>query len=152
MTKSIGWLAIGGIFGLFGAAEAQTPAPSIAMTAFDGTYTLVSSTPENYEGLANGDPYLKARFQCRRGAAGAPLIIERGQARISNATTGRQFEGTVGPQGELAMRLISPVAWPEGIVPGDEVILSGRIDRNGTARGRTVSRACAYDFVWQKAR
>jgi hypothetical protein len=150
MTKSIGWLAIGGIFGLVAAAHAQTPAPSIATTAFDGTYTPISSTPENYEGLANGDPYLKARFQCRD-TRPEPLIIERGQARLSNATTGN-FEGTVGPQGELVMRLISLAAWPEGVMPGNEIILSVRIDRNGTARGRRVSRACAYDFVWQKAR
>jgi hypothetical protein len=44
MTKSNGWLAIGGIFSLFATAEAQTPALSTATTAFDGTYAFVSST------------------------------------------------------------------------------------------------------------
>ena len=152
MTKNIGWLAIVGIFSLFAAAEAQTVAPSIATTAFDGMYTLVSSTPANYGGLANGDPYLKAAYQCPRDARPGPLTIERGQARFSNATTGNQYEGTVGPQGELAMRLINTGAWPEGVMPGNEIIVSGRIDRDGTARARTVSRACTYDLVWRKAR
>jgi hypothetical protein len=109
MTKNIGWLAIVGFFSLLAAAEAETPAPSTATTAFDGTYTPVSSTPVNYRSGANGDPYTKAVFQCPEVRA-APLTIERGQARISNATTGNQFAGTVGPQGELAMRLINPAA------------------------------------------
>jgi hypothetical protein len=153
MTKNIGWLAIVGFFSLLAAAEAQTPAPPTATTAFDGTYTPVSLTPVNSQGplVGTGDPYIKAVYQCPLFKP-APLTIERGQARISNPTTGNQFAGTVGPQGELAMRLINPGAWPEGIMPGNEIILSGRINRDGTVRARSVMRACAYDVVWQKAR
>ena len=82
-----------------------------------------------------------------------------GQARLSlvgptawYAAMGNQFAGTVGPQGELVMRVVGPAAWPEGVMPGYEINLGVRIDRNGTARGRAVSRACAYDLVWEKAR
>jgi len=48
MAKNIGWLGIVGSFGLVAAAEAQTPALSTTTTAFDGTYTLVSSTAGTY--------------------------------------------------------------------------------------------------------
>ena len=146
MQKNISWLWVVGFFGFLAAADAQTPPPLAAGTPFDGTYRLVSAAR------------VTATYTTRKGQTGlcpdrraGPLHIANGQARYTTAT-GYRVRGTVGPQGELAMRLINPVAWPEGIVPGDEVILSGRIDRNGTARGRTVSRACAYDFVWQKAR
>ena len=151
MTKNIGWLAIGGIFGLFGAAEAQTTPPSTATTAFDGTYTLVSSAPESYH-VVHVDPYIKSVAQCGEVRPG-PLIIERGQAQFSSPSRwGGQFAGTVGPQGELQMRLTAAAAWPEGVVPGNEINLSGRIDRDGTVRALARSRACAYDLVWQKAR
>jgi hypothetical protein len=82
MTKNIGWLAIGGIFGLLGAAEAQTTPPSTATTAFDGTYTLVSAAPESYH-VRHVDPYIKSVAQCGE-VSPRPLIIERGQAQFSS--------------------------------------------------------------------
>jgi hypothetical protein len=47
MRKVIGWLWLVGIFCFSAVALAQTPAPSTAATAFDGTYALVSSAKVN---------------------------------------------------------------------------------------------------------
>jgi hypothetical protein len=92
-TKSIGWLAIGGIFSFFAAAEAQTLALSPATTAFDGTYAFVSSTPA---------PPVNAR--CGNDIGG-PLVAAQGRAEFTNLLGHHShFEGTIGSQGELVMR------------------------------------------------
>jgi hypothetical protein len=121
MTKSNGWLGIGGIFSLFATAEAQTLALSTATTAFDGTYAFVSATRVN-ETNPNG-------IHCPERRAGS-LTIVNGQARLA------AFEGTVGSQGELMMRHIPEPGGAPGTVkkPGVEGNVSGRIDTNGTTR------------------
>ena len=121
MTKSNGWLAIGGIFSLFANAEAQTLALSTATTAFDGTYAFVSATRVN-ETNPNGIP-------CPERRAGSLTIIN-GQARLP------AFEGMVGSQGELMMRHIPEPYGGEGTakLPGVEGNVSRRIDANDTAR------------------
>jgi hypothetical protein len=134
MTKSIGWLAIGAIFSFFAAAEAQTQALSTATTAFDGTYAFVSSTPA---------PPVNAR--CGNDIGG-PLVAAQGRAEFTNLL-GRHshFEGTIGSQGELVMQA-------QAISHGDagDILVSGRIDREGTARVRMTGKVCSFDVVWQK--
>jgi hypothetical protein len=100
MPKGTGWLSLVGFFGLAVAAGAQAPSSPTASTQFDGTYALVSSTAGSYRDHANRPG------QCPERRPGS-LTITQGQARFSNASTGNQFEGTVGSHGELAMRLSS---------------------------------------------
>jgi hypothetical protein len=57
------------------------------------------------------------------------------------------FEGTVGPQGELSLRLAAPASQSS---LGVEIITRGIIDRNGAVRARQTGRSCSYDLVWQK--
>jgi hypothetical protein len=134
MTKSIGWLAIGGIFSFFAVAEAQTPTLSTATTAFDGTYAFVSSTPA---------PPVNA--QCGNEISG-PLVAAQGRAEFTNLL-GRHshFEGTIGSQGELVMRAAAIVHSEIG-----DIVANGRIDRDGTLRARMTGGVCSFDVVWQK--
>jgi hypothetical protein len=130
MTKSIGWLAIGGIFSFVAAAEAQTQALSTATTAFDGTYAFVSAT------LA---PPVNARCGNQ---VGGPLVVAQGRAEFTNLLGAHShFEGTIGSQGELVMRAAAI---------GYDVIANGRIDRDGTVRVRMIGSECSIDVVWQK--
>jgi hypothetical protein len=141
MPKGTGWLSLVGFFGLAVAAGAQAPSSPTASTQFDGTYALVSSTAGSYRDHANRPG------QCPERRPGS-LTITQGQARFSNASTGNQFEGTVGSHGELAMRLSSqPGARTQ---PGIETTGSGSIDHDGTVRLHTAARYCSYDLVWQK--
>ena len=84
--------------------------------------------------------------QCPYRRAG-PLTIVNGQARYTSAT-GRQLEGTVGPQGELALRFVAPPG--SGGYRPIELTVSGSIDGAGTVRARQSSNSCSYDFIWQK--
>jgi hypothetical protein len=134
MTKSIGWLAIGGIFSFVAAAGAQTQALSTATTAFDGTYAFVSSTPA---------PPVNAR--CGNDIGG-PLVAAQGRAEFTNLLGHHShFEGTIGSQGELVMRAAA-------VQGGDanDIVASGRIDRDGTVRVRMAGNVCSFDVVWQK--
>jgi hypothetical protein len=141
MQKNIGWLWAAGFFGLLAAANAQTPPPSTAGTPFDGTYRLVSAATVN------------ATYTTRKGQTGpcpnrraGPLHIANGKARYTTAT-GYRVRGTVGPQGELAMRAIGPSSWASQPI---DLSVSGTVDGGGTARVRQLSHSCSYDFVWQK--
>ena len=142
MQKNIGWLWVVGFFGLVAAADAQTPPPSTAGTQFDGTYRPVSSALVN------------TTYTTRKGQTGpcpnrraGPLHILNGQAHYTTAT-GYRVRGTVGPQGELAMRAIGPSSWANQPI---DLSVSGTVDGGGTARVRQLSHSCSYDFVWQKA-
>jgi hypothetical protein len=142
MQKNIGWLWVVGFFGLLAAADAQTPPPSAAGTQFDGTYRPVSSALVN------------TTYTTRKGQTGpcpnrraGPLHILNGQAHYTTAT-GFRVRGTVGPQGELAMRAIGPSSWANQPI---DLSVSGTVDGSGTARVRQLSHSCSYDFVWQKA-
>jgi hypothetical protein len=140
MSKNVGWLSVIGLLGLVAAAHAQTPPHSAATTQFDGTYRLVSS--------ANVNPTFMTRRaevgQCPQRRPG-PLHIVNGHARYTSAT-GYRVTGTVGPQGELAMRAIGPSAGSQPI----ELSVIGSVGSAGTARVRQRSYSCSYDFVWQK--
>jgi hypothetical protein len=142
MRSSIGLLGIVGFVGSLAAANAQTPPPAAAATAFDGTYRLVSSAAVNptyttRKGQTGQCQYRKAR----------PLHIVNGRAHYTTAT-GYRVGGTVGPQGELAMRVLAP-ANSGGSQP-ISLNVSGNIDASGTARVRQIGYGCSYDFVWQK--
>jgi hypothetical protein len=84
--------------------------------------------------------------QCPDRRAG-PLTIAMGQAHYTSAT-GQQLKGTVGSQGELALRVSAPPT--SGGYRPIELIVSGTIDGSGTVRARQRSNSCSYDFVWQK--
>jgi hypothetical protein len=141
MQKHIGWFWVVGFFGFLAAANAQTPPPAAAGSAYDGTYRLVSSANVN------------ATYTTRKGQTGqcpsrraGPLHIVNGRARYTSAT-GYWVRGTVGPQGQLAMRAEGPGSW--GTQPID-LSVSGGVDGNGTARVRQLSHSCSYEFLWQK--
>lgn len=138
MGRRIGLLGIVGFLGLVAGAEAQTPS-STAAAPFDGTYRLVSSAKVN--NMFTTKKGLMA--QCLDRVPG-PLKIVHGRARYTSAT-GYRLRGTVGPQGQLAMR----AAGPGGSRP-IEINVNGTIDGSGTVRARQTSNACSYDFVWQK--
>jgi hypothetical protein len=77
-----------------------------------------------------------------------PLTIVKGQPRFSISIPGKpaEFEGTLGPQGELTMR---SVLSNTGARP-TERMLNGRIDVNGMVRARLNGVNCNYDFIWRK--
>lgn len=139
MRRQIGLLWMVGLFGLVSAANAQTPSPT-AGAPFDGKYRFVSSARVNQ--MYTTKKGLMA--QCPDRIPG-PLTIRQGRARYTSAT-GYRLRGTVGPQGELAMRSSAP-----GISRPIDINLSGNIDRAGTVHARQISNACNYDFVWQKS-
>jgi len=72
-------------------------------------------------------------------------------SRRVNGTARLKLEGTVGSQGELALR-----REPEsegrhgGIEPGLEFFAYGRIDNTGTARVRQIGSRCSFEFTWQR--
>ena len=137
MRKSIALVGLVAFFGLLAAADAQTS------SAFDGTYRVVSSTQVN------------ATYTDRNGRTGpcpnrrpGPLHITNDQARYTTAT-GDKLRGSVGPQGQLAMRIITPPN-SAGAYRPVEINLSGSIDGSGTVRAHQIGNSCSYDFVWQK--
>jgi hypothetical protein len=142
MAKAVGLVLGMGTFGLLAAANAQTPPPSTGGAAFDGTYRLVSSAKAN----ATYTTRKGQTAQCPDRMAG-PLTIVHGRARYTSAT-GYRVRGTVGPQGDLTMRVVAP-ANNGGSQPID-INLSGTIDGAGTVHARQMSYSCSYDFVWQK--
>jgi len=142
MQKSVGGLSIIGFFGLLAAANAQAPSPSVAGTQFDGTYALVSSVKATQTYRTRGGQM----GVCADRTAG-PLTIAQGQAQYTTAT-GYRLQGPVGPQGQLAMRSLTPPG-SNGYQPLD-IIVNGRVDGAGTARARQISNSCSYDFVWRK--
>ena len=140
MRRQIGLLSIVGFFGLIAAANAQTLSALTADTVFDGTYRFVSSTKvtEMYTSPNGG------MLPCPDRIPG-PLTIVQGQARYTT-DSGHQLEGTVGPQGELEMRVMEV----GGSRPMELRTSAAQIDAARTVRARQVGGACSYDFVWQK--
>jgi hypothetical protein len=144
MRKHTLWLWLVGITGFSAAAIAQAPPPSTGEPAFDGTYRIVSSAMVNATYVTRSG----RMGQCPNRRPG-PLHIANGQARYTTAT-GDKLRGTVGPQGQLAMRIIMPPNSGGSYRPV-EINLSGSIDGGGTVRARQIGNSCSYDFVWQKA-
>jgi len=132
-------LSIIGCCGLLVAAHATA---ALSASAYDGTYQLVSSTK------------VSATYTTRGGQTGlcpdrnpGPLTIVQGRVQYTSAT-GRYFEGTVSPQGQLLLNRI------EEVLPNSsntfEMNVSGNIDSTGTIRALQRSYSCSYDFVWRK--
>src|SRR5947207_12075603 len=146
MKRGVGGWCIIGFFGFVAAANAQTLSPSPANTQFDGSYRFVSATKLNETYMTTWRTRMGRCAEIRRMG---PLTIANGQARYSGfgRVTKEGFEGTVGPQGELAMRLAAPASQSS---LGVEIITRGIIDGNGTIHARQMGRACSYDLVWQK--
>jgi len=146
MRKHSGWSYIIGFFGLIAAAEAQTAAPPAAVTQFNGTYEFVSQASVNatYRTFENRERPCGPRTRTP-----GPLTIVNGSARYTGAA-GSEFEGTVGPQGELTMRSIEPapkVGWGS---PGILRIFNGRIDGTGMIYARVITGGCSWDLSWRK--
>jgi hypothetical protein len=103
MHNPAGLLGAVGFFGLIATAHAQTAPRPTASTQFDGTYAFVSATTLNETYLAGGTRL----GQCPERKAES-LTIVRGQTQYSsrrvNGPARLKLEGTVGSQGELAMR------------------------------------------------
>jgi hypothetical protein len=142
MRKQIGWWWNVGFCGMLAAANAQPPPPAAAGSPYDGTYRLVSSANVNAT-------YTSRKGQtapCPARRAG-PLHIINGEARYTSAT-GLRVRGTVGPQGELAMRAEAPSNWANQPI---DLSVSGAVDSGGAVHVRQLSHSCSYDFVWQRA-
>jgi hypothetical protein len=142
MQKHLAWLPVAGLFGVFLAANAQTPPVAAGGGAYDGNYRLVSSASVNATYTSRKGQTLP----CPSRRAG-PLHVTNGRIRYTTAT-GLKVRGTVGSQGELALQAQAPSKW--GAQPID-LSVSGTVDPGGTARVRQLSHSCSYDFVWQKA-
>ncbi|MFL5267454.1 MAG: hypothetical protein ACJ8AH_12820 [Stellaceae bacterium] len=142
MRKRLVWLSVMAFFSALFATIGQMAGPAGAATPFDGTYRLVSAANVN------------ATYTTRKGmTASCPsrraglLHIENARARYTTAT-GYRVRGTVGPQGELAMRASGPSSWANQPI---DLSVSGTVDASGIARVRQLSHSCSYDFVWQRA-
>jgi hypothetical protein len=107
--------------------------------SFDGTYRLVAAAPVSATYTSKGGQ----TAPCPGRNAG-PLTIAQGQARYTTET-GREVTGTVGPQGELTMRSVSP-----GDSRPIELATEGRVNIGGTIRARQRGFSCSYDFTWQR--
>lgn len=147
--KTAGLLWTVGFFGVLSTAHAQTAPSPAANTRFDGTYKFVSATKltETYTTTRSNRVGRCGEY------TGRTLTIENGQPRYPGLgrLTAAGFEGTVGPQGELTMRLAStPATRGAGASPGVEITINGRIDNNGTIRARQMGYSCSYDVIWQK--
>src|SRR5215831_2764186 len=141
MQKHLAWLPVAGLFGVLATAHAQTPA-SAGGGSYDGNYRLVSSANVNTTYTTR-----KGQTAPCPGRRAGPLHITNGQVRYTTAT-GLRVRGTVGPQGELAMRAQAPSKWANQPI---DLSVTGTVDGRGTARVRQLSHSCSYDFVWQRA-
>jgi hypothetical protein len=121
-------------------ADAQTLSALTAGPGFDGTYRAVASAKVTQMYTEESGNMLP----CPDRIPG-PLTIVQDQARYTDAS-GDQVDGTVGPQGELAMGVVGPGGDREMALD-----VSGSIAGNGTVRARQEGNSCSYDFVWQKA-
>jgi hypothetical protein len=129
MLRQIGLLSSVAFYGMVAAANAASP--------FDGTYQFsssakVSETHINTQGDMGTCP----------GRQPGPFTVVNGQARYTTET-GRQFEGMVGPRGEIDLRFIEPSG-------GAEMHTIGAIAADGTVQVRQKGGSCSYDFVWRK--
>lgn len=149
MQKHVGWLSVVGFFGLLTGAAAQTSPSPTASTRFDGTYAFVSATRVIETYIVTGSNRIGQCGVPRADRRPSPLTIANGQAQFTGGN-GRQFEGTVSSQGELAMRSAPNSPGKVGWYTGLEVSFYGRIDGGGTVRARAIGYFCSYDLIWQK--
>jgi hypothetical protein len=122
----------------------EAPPAATAGTRFDGTYAFVSSTKLSETWFSTLTTHVRL---CPDRPMG-PLTIVNSRARSYGfgRWTAAGFEGTVGPRGELAMRLL-PQPNKSNV---EERNLLGRIDGNGTVKAREFAYSCRRDLTWQK--
>ncbi len=142
MRTQIAVLSAIGFIGFLANADAQTGSASTAGTRFDGTYHFVSSAKVNPMYTA-----LNGRMAPCPDRTPGPLTIQNGHARYT-AESGHELLGTIGPNGELDMRMVP--ATVGGSRPMELRSAAAGIDNAGTVSIRQVGGACSYDFVWQK--
>ena len=105
-------------------ALAQAPAPGT--TAFDGKYVGVSA--HIAKSTAHGR-------QCPRQHAPDMLTITNGTVQSSGR---EKWTGTVGPQGDVALRNRLSMR------------VDAQIDPQGAIKGRYQGPACMVDYVWHR--
>ncbi len=141
MQRRVYWVCAVVFFALTTAAIAQTPSAPTPVTKYNGIYAFMSLTKvkETYTDTVGR---LKPCGDLPRPTS---LIVANGRARFN-----RQ-EGMVGTRGELELRNVSPApVGHAGFMPGWDVLTSGRIDENGTARAGWSDYDCSYDLIWRK--
>jgi hypothetical protein len=138
MPSSVALSCLAAVSGFSAAAIAQTPPASTPVTKYDGTYAFVSSAKGNATYVARTG----RMGQCREPGAWHSLVIVSGRARLL------RYEGTVGSQGELAMRAASEPAKYGGMTI--ERAITGKIDSDGMVHAQLITNNCNYDLVWQK--
>lgn len=132
-----------GTVGPHGELAMQIPSPSNANSQFDGRYVFVSS-------VRLSETYTSATGrigQCGDAKRVGTLTVVNGKAGYQNRVD-EVLEGTVGSQGELAMRYAGAVS--KSPDPA-ETVTHGRIDGSGAVSARQITRWCSYDLIWQKA-
>jgi hypothetical protein len=90
---------------------------------FEGTYQGVSAQAAKYVGQGRCSP---------PNPVPAPLTVRGGSARWND------MEGTVSPQGTLALRR------------RDGWTMSGQIDPQGNVRAQASGTNCTYSYVWRR--
>ena len=148
MRKYAGWRWIVVTFVMLAAAHAQTPPTGPPVTKYDGTYAFVSWVSMNKTYVTIGTERVARcgiwQLQRRRS-----LTIVKGHAHHPGPH--RDFEGTVGPQGDFIMRAAAePYGRCAGCFPGLERSITGRIDDNGTVRALFSDDICKFELIWQK--
>ena len=78
----------------------------------------------------------------------SPLTIANGQAKYTTES-GRELDGTVGPNGALDMRLMAIGGNVHGR-PTELRTMGAHVDNAGTVHARQIGGSCSYDYVWQK--
>jgi hypothetical protein len=129
-------------------AHAQTPPAVTPVTKYDGTYAFVSWASINKTYVTAGTERV-VRCGVWHLQSRGPLTIVKGRAHHPGPH--RDFEGTVGPQGDLIMRAApEPYGRCAGCFPGLERFIAARIDGNGTVRAVFSDNICNFELIWQK--
>src|SRR5215831_2143104 len=95
MRSQIGLLSLVGLLSLLATADARTP------SRFDGTYRLVSAAKVNQTYRSR-----EGRMLLCWDRTPGPLTIANGHAKYTTET-GHELSGTVGPNGELDLRMMA---------------------------------------------
>ena len=137
MRSQIGLLSLVGLLSLLATADAQTP------SRFDGTYRLVSAAKVNQTYRSR-----EGRMLLCWDRTPGPLTIANGHAKYTTET-GHELNGTVGPNGELDLRMMAGAGETHSR-PMEMRTTATQIDNTGTVHARQIGGSCSYDYVWQK--
>ena len=144
MSKAVGLVWVVVFFGLVAGRTRkphrlrQRERPSTALTRWFPRRKSTKLTRRGTDSWANA--HTGNRGRC---------TLRTVKARYTTAT-GDKLRGTVGPQGQLAMRILTPTNSSNAGSRPVEVNLNGSVDANGTVHARQIGNSCSYDYVWQK--